>query len=463
MPVALRLRGTRGSYGGGIRSWIHRNCILWPALHLRGERVAKYLREYRVSQWFSGHDLRNLQLTALEQLLRYAVEYSTFHRERIRFSGPWSPGAAEEVLRECAPMTKADLVDEIDAVRSSKRLRRVSSKTTGGSTGQPVTVYKNADAIARERAATFRAYEWAGICPGEREARFWGVPHSATRRRFYIVADAIANRKRFSAFRFDEGVLADHYRRLMVVRPSYIYGYVSMVRQLADFVTAMSLPRPRGLKAVITTSEVLSEFDRGRISKAFGVPVFNEYGCGEVGSVAHECEHGRLHLMAENLIVELLDGDDKLCDSGEVTVTDLHNRAMPLIRYRLGDFATFDSSGCECGRGLPTLKKVYGRAYDIVKTPEGKSFHPEAVIYIFEMLKERGIPVRQFQVEQIAVDELLVRIVRGPSFLEEHEARIIAHIHEYLSPQLRVTMEEVDAIGREASGKLRVVKSNVRA
>ena len=138
----------------------------------------------------------------------------------------------------------------------------------------------------------------------------------------------------------------------MKFRPTYLYGYASAIVDFCTFVNNRNYSLPSSIKSVITTSEVLTPSMRKLIENCTGVKVFNEYGCGEVGSIAHECEAGNLHTMDDNLIVEVDNTDGK---SGELIVTDLYNYATPLIRYRVRDYATKSNSTCSCGRQLGLL------------------------------------------------------------------------------------------------------------
>src|SRR5690606_32007777 len=184
------------------------------------------------------------------------------------------------------------------------------------------------------------------------------VPHDRKARYRAMLADLVANRRRVSAFDLNDDSLARYYRKLQAFRPRYLYGYVSVLEVLARFIMDKGLKPIASVRSIITTSEVLSDAQRTLVESAFGVKIFNEYGCGEVGSIAHECEHGNLHIMADNLLIEV-DGDKE----GELIVTDFFNLKTPLIRYRLGDYGRLSGANCSCGRSLPVLDNVYGRAY----------------------------------------------------------------------------------------------------
>jgi phenylacetate-CoA ligase len=208
----------------------------------------------------------------------------------------------------------------------------------------------------------------------------------------------------------------------------------------------------------VTTSEILSPTDRGVLAQAFGAPVYDEYGCGEVGAVLYECERGTRHLMAENLFVELLpDPTPGEPLAARLVVTDLHNRATPLLRYDLGDRAV-PAPACPCGRGLPGFLRVFGRAYDFVETRDGVRYHAEFFLYVLEAARERGGALGQAQFVQLDPDTLELRVVPVPGgnatavwMAREIEART--------GGGLRVTLREVPSIEREASGKIRLICS----
>ena len=99
--------------------------------------------------------------------------------------------------------------------------------------------------------------------------------------------------------------------------------------------------------------------------------------------------------MSPNLFVEVVDSNGDLVDEGEVgdlVITDLNNRAMPLIRYQVKDRARL-GSGCACGRGFPVLREVLGRSYDFLSAPSGRRYHGEYLMYYFEGLERLSKPL----------------------------------------------------------------------
>jgi phenylacetate-CoA ligase len=233
-----------------------------------------------------------------------------------------------------------------------------------------------------------------------------------------------------------------------------------MIEAYAKYLDRVGIEGNRDLKAIITTSEVLHESQRHFFQKIFRTKVYNEYGCGEVGSVAHECEHGSMHISAENMIVEILDGD-RQCrpgEIGEIVVTELNNDVFPLLRYRLGDFATISYRSCTCGRNLPIIENIKGRAYDIIITDDGRSFHGEFFMYIFEEVERKNYGVAKFQVRQLAINDILVKIVPSSKYRRaEVENMVTGYSKKHLGENVAIRYEIVDEIPREKSGKMRII------
>lgn len=440
---------------------ISKYLFYYPTTLLKGEMVVHHLARYREQQWLPGEELAHYQLEHIRSILHHAYTTTSFYRQRFDTIG-MVPSDIQTLqdLRQVPALTKSDLTKHAKELLSSRASALDSLKTTGGSTGQAVTVRKNPNALARERAATWRAYEWASVSIGDRQARFWGVPLTARGRRTAALIDFIANRRRLSAFGLDRDALRRYYQKMLLWKPAYCYGYVSVLREFAEFLLSEGLAPPNSLRSIITTSEVLDHASRTTIKEAFGVPIFNEYGCGEVGSIAHECEHGSLHYMADNLIVEVDIESASTGTAGEIVVTDLHNRAMPLIRYRLQDYASWGISACACGRTLPVIQEIFGRAYDFIVDPSGKRHHPEALMYIFEEIKRTRSDIVRFQIIQTDRTQLLARlVVDSQSDKNGLETLIRQRVAEVVHPKVGVDFEYVDEILREKSGKLRVIKS----
>ncbi|GAA1738469.1 phenylacetate--CoA ligase family protein [Luedemannella helvata] len=118
------------------------------------------------------------------------------------------------------------------------------------------------------------------------------------------------------------------------------------------------------LRALFVGGEPLSRARRDRIAEIWGVPVVEEYGSTETGSLAGQCPRGRLHLWADRAIFEVYDpGTGRIGPDGcgQLVVTPLYREAMPLLRYNIEDDVEVRYESCGCGWALPTVR-VLGRS-----------------------------------------------------------------------------------------------------
>jgi len=429
--------------------------IYYPIFISRGQNLPFYLYIYKRTQYLPPKELERMQVRKLNTILAAA------RKTVFQYGNTCYTKNIEEILDmgQLPFICKTDLRERREDFISQRRFLWKIIKTTGGSTGQPVTVWKSPGAVTSELAATWRSYQWAGVDIGDRQGRFWGVPFTKKDRMRSGLIDFVSNRRRVSAFSFNEHDLYKYHTVMQRFNPRYFYGYVSMIAEFADFLKRSGQQSDYDLNAIITTSEELTSYHRSLIETVFSTKVYNEYGCGEVGTIAFECEHGALHVMAENVLVEIYDGERR-CENGEVgeiVVTELNNYAMPLIRYRLGDYAVLSPRMCACGRTLPVLENIYGREYDIIRNREGRLFHGEYFMYIFEDIQKNGLGVKAFQVRQRHLDEFHIKIVPEEGYGIITENLIRDKVRADFGKETKVEIEITDQIPRENSGKMRLI------
>jgi phenylacetate-CoA ligase len=417
---------------------------------LRGEETFSLLPHYRETQWWKPANWERYHQTKLADVVLYA-----------RTSVPFYRRLAPASFNDLPIIEKAQLQRDPHEFLAEGVQGSLTKKTTGGSTGMPVTIYKDRTAMQCEQAATLRSYEWAGVIPGSRQGRFWGIQRSAKIRQKDRIKDRLLNRRRISAFNQTDEDLECFLHQLERFRPHYLYGYASVINEFARVCKQRASTKPplRELRSIITTSEVLSDEFRSNLREVFGVPVFNEYGCGEVGTIAHECEAGSLHLNSENLFVEIVNdaGHPVVGEDGHIVLTELNNKAQPLLRYRVGDYGKISGKECSCGRGLPVLDTVYGRAGDFVLGNGGARYHPMFFFYIFEGIRKKKDAFEQFQIIQ-SDRSLLVRFKPGAEYQQADNAEVIAALEREFGDYFTIQLEAVAALEREPSGKMRVVK-----
>jgi len=138
---------------------------------------------------------------------------------------------------------------------------------------------------------------------------------------------------------------------------------------------------------------------------------------------------------------------------GEVVSTGLMRDYQPMVRFRLGDLAAWDSRPCPCGRAMPVIKEVVGRIEDVVVGPDGR-----------QMVRFHGIfvdqpHVREGQIVQESLDRIRVKVVPADGYGPADESEIVRRVQQRLTPEMQVVVEIVAAIPRTKAGKFKAVVS----
>ncbi|MBU0495961.1 MAG: hypothetical protein KKA73_23250 [Chloroflexi bacterium] len=445
-------------HGAAIRTGF----ALWYGWQPYGRHTAFLER----SQWWPWPQLEEYQTAKLRALLTQAYANIPFYRQRFDEVGlcPAAVHAPADLIG-LPVLTKAEIQDHGENLlaRNVDR-RRLHQDHTGGSTGHPLAFYQDAGYTAWCNADKLRCYRLAGYRLGQRWAFLWGSDYDAQAHKGHRgqLADRLVyNTLWIDTFDLDVEMLAAAARQLARWRPRILVAYVSSAVLLARLV------QERGIvnvlpHAIQTSAEVLTPDDRRLLEEAFGCPIFDRYGCREVGNIAHECSaHQGLHVLAENNLLELLDEADQPVPPGQpgrVVVTNLNNHAMPLIRYETGDMAVASAQPCTCGRGLPLLESVVGRVSDLITSPSGRLLHGEFFTHLF--YKTRG--VRQFRVIQETRHDLLIELVPGPGFDQATTCNLVEQgIQQHGDPAFRVRFELHEHLAPSASGKYQFTISRV--
>ncbi len=462
--------------------WLSRHLICPLHERLVGRDTLRLVRELEASQWWSPDELAELQREKLRALLEHARANVPFYRRRLheahvdpRCDNPF------EALRRLPTLEKC----EIRANKSEMAWRHAPGglhrHNTGGSTGQPLTFFIDRRRQACDQAGRIRTHRWFNVDLGDRELWLWGSPvEHGKADRLKQWRDRLFNHRLLNAFNMSAATMDAYLAELNRFKPACLFGYPSSIAHLVEHGIRgreslftdnpcdhrgesrgeKRLPTPSSLRAVFVTGEVCYPHQREVISEYFGVPVADGYGSRDAGFVAHQCEEGAMHVMAENLIVEIIE-DGKPVPTGregEIVITHLDAYAMPFIRYRTGDRGRLRAGRCSCGRGLPMMESVQGRQTDFVYLPDGSSKHALCVIYVMRDVPE----VARFRVTQRADFGLNVEIVPDAGARASFPQAIEAALRRTMNDAVDVSVRLVDRIDCDQSGKYRHVISYAR-
>lgn len=433
--------------------WVARKLVYFPILALHGESLQRCLSELRAFNRLDADQMAHRQWQDVRRLLDYAYHYSPFYRNRCDSLGlpPDSVRAPADFAR-LPLLTKRDIQQHPLELFSREHLR-VSHRHTSGSTGTPLQFIKDRRSLAYMDAAMHDCYGWHDLQIGDRQARIWGVPFGVRGRLLTAAKDLLLNRRRLLSFDIDEEPCRSFYHQLSRFRPSYLYGLPNAIADFARRLRHCDLdPAALCLKAVITTGETLFASHRAFLAEHFGCPIVNEYGCTESGIIAFECRAGRMHQINHNLYIEIVDPASGQPvppgQIGELVLTELHSRAMPLLRYRLGDLASVRAEWCPCGLGSPLLGEIAGRVSELIRLPGGKKV--AAAILDYSM----PAAVRRFRCVQQAIDRLQI-FIEPESALQAQELDVMTRkIRSYVGQDVTIDIAVVGRLPREKSGKL---------
>lgn len=224
----------------------------------------------------------------------------------------------------------------------------------------------------------------------------------------------------FSKLILDDAHLEKFYKELMAFDPDWFYMQPSVAYLLSVFVSKNGLEKPKSLRYIELTGEYLFDHYRKEISKTFAVPVANMYGCMEANGIAMECRNGHMHCLSDNVAIEVLrDGSPAAYgEEGEIYITSLYNRAMPFIRYQLGDrVKLYPPEKCGCGNKNPVMEVSAGRLNENVLVEGREPINSYLFVYSIESINIRlGYPVLQFQIIQESSNRFTAHLVLEDRF-----------------------------------------------
>lgn len=437
--------------------------VLFP-LHerLKGHGSVSARARLEQMQWWPSQQLEALRAARLRALLEHAGSRVPYYAELWRRCGI-SAGEVRgpQDLSRLPLLAKGDIRANLEALKSLDA-GSLARSNTGGSTGEPLIYFLGKERISHDVAARWRATRWWGVDIGDPEIVVWGSPiELGAQDRLRGLRDAVLRTELVPAFDLSDAALEQAVKRIRRRRPKMLFGYPSALAHIARYAQRRGIALDElGIEVAFVTAERLYGDQRAIISRVFGCAVANGYGSREAGFIAHECPAGGMHISAEDVIVEIVDGAGRPLPAGrpgEIVVTHLASREFPFIRYRTGDIGVLAEDPCPCGRTLPLLKDIQGRSTDFVVARNGRVMHGLALIYVI-----REVPgVRQFKVIQESLEHTRVLLATDADFREGDVQTIRRGIEGRLGEGVTVDIERVAHIAGEASGKYRYVLSRI--
>jgi phenylacetate-CoA ligase len=424
-----------------------------------GRRPFTRLDELNQTQWWEVDRLLALQKLKMHRLLTYAHEHVPYYHRLFDECG-FQPG---DVLSDVTSLHRLPILTK-EIIRQNYRdlqtcdatlLARSTEQSTTGSTGHPLVIMQDSNCRDHVTADLYRHHGWAGWRLGDPHCYIWSARGGmqelrAPRTR---LMNWLLNRFITSTLTLSDQNMAEFASMIRRRHPHILHSFPSALYRFGHFLRKNGFQDIK-FEAVFTGAETLYPEQRRFIEETFGSRVFNRYGAVEAGGIACECEaHDGMHVSVENNYVEILkDGQPARPGAiGNVVVTNLNNYTMPLVRYDLEDTGAWATDRpCPCGRALPLMSQLEGRACDLFQTRQGLTVGGATAGNLFGV---RGI--KQFQVVQKSLDLIVVCIVRDSDFDQAETTITERMLKKLLGAEVEVRFEFPDDIPVSESGKHR--------
>lgn len=438
--------------------------IVWPAaVSGRGMATLSLLFQLERMQWWPADRLRDRQQAQLKRLLRHAAVHVPFYRGRLGTLPDADGEAFWERWRETPFLTRQNVQAAGEALLSRAipdGHGELSEIFTSGSTGRPIRAVRTELWQLMWSAVTVREHLWHGRDLSQKLA---AIRHSTAGKAPYPEGERFEQWGFSTADIFKTGPcvslnittqIDDQLRWLQREAPDYLLTHPTMLDRLVRRSAEIGF-RPHRLRQVLTISEILAPGLRELCHRLWGVPIVDTYSTREAGYLALQCpdaEH--YHLQSETVLVEILDPAGKACGPGEigrVIVTPLHNLAMPLLRYDLGDYAEVGEA-CTCGRGLPVIRRILGRRQNMLRLPDGGERWP--LLSSGDIGKLLALaPIRQYQFAQTHRDRIEVRLQAARPFTDDEARGVVDWARAKFGDAFRIELAFPAELTRTASGK----------
>lgn len=430
--------------------------LAWPALpDSVGASLLAVHYQLAQSEWWPAPRLEDASFRQLAVVLRHARDTVPAYAQRLANAPLDDPQALAAQWHSIPLLHRADVQTLGEALHSRAVPAdhgQVIAYHTSGSTGRPLRGLETELSHFFFGALNLREHLWqrrdfggtfAAIRTQVQDARQpgWGRAIEAV----FDTGPALTLPIHTPVERQLDWLLAND--------PDYLLTHPSNLRGLLLAARERGVT-PARLRGLGSFGEQLPADLRALCGEVWGLPLADVYSCEEAGYLALQCPLApdRYHVQAENVLVEVLDADGEPCPPGacgEVVLTTLHNFAMPLIRYAIGDFAEVGAP-CPCGRGLPVLRRIHGRARNLVRLPDGSRHWPSFPAEDWLAIA----PVRQFRLRQSAPERIDVELVAAGALDAAQTRALQAMLRRRLGHPFEVVLHVVADMPRAAGGKL---------
>ena len=416
-------------------------------------QVIEHHNLMKVAPYWAVDRLASWSLERRKVIVAHAFENVPYYR-RLLAKSDVRPDEIDDphVWARIPTLDKSTLRGNFEALTAAGKFReRAVWASTSGSTGMPLKILLDPRINAAAFALFWRAWGSGGYWRlGQRQVALKGLYNESG----WHYNQTIRTLE-LSSVRVERKTVHLYRELIQRYRPQFMRGYPSSMYLFCR------LLREEGLDLyvpmIISGSEMLHDFQRAMIEGTLGGRLYNHYTHWERAASILECDFGNLHAQEDYGHHEILDLEGNPVPPGsvgELTVTGLYNLAMPLIRYRTGDLATWSKETCGCGQSFPVVQKIVGRQNDYIVSPAGELTSGTSAVFGLKLIPE----ILYFQLIQRALGSVEVRIVKASNYREPDDT---LRVREALRSRLGADTEldilfcSVDELERNPVGKIR--------
>jgi len=419
---------------------------------LFGGNFIHALRQVRKEAALSAIDLHGLQESRLNSILDFASTQTIYYKDII----PGRKSDSPYVRLHNIPILTKSIIKQHTNDMLTMPVDQLIKLSSSGSTGVQTDVYLSKQELSLDRAIQIHWWEWAGYKIGMPMLQ---TGLATTRSLEKKLKDYFFRTKYLFAFGLIQADLTPLKPWIIRHKP-FLGGYASSLFVISQLLENQHLH----FRSSVSWGDKLFDHYKKNITEQLGCPVFETYGTGEGIKIAAQKDNAFMYIMSPYVVLEIVDDHGNPVPDGSlghVVVTSLVNRAMPLIRYRLGDLAIKlprEKYPEERSLALPLLQKVIGRETDIVQTPGGKKLIVHSFTGIFEYYPQ----IRQFCIIQNKLSGIHVLYVKENGFQPKVLEEISNRLAELINEPFEITFESVDQIPPTKSGKPQIIISNLQ-
>lgn len=221
-------------------------------------------------------------------------------------------------------------------------------------------------------------------------------------------------------------------------QPVWMFTTTYVLNRMMQYIASHNITNGyQGLKFIETTSQKLLEDEREQVETFFGCPVISNYGCREVWNIGYECSNHKFHINQDTLVVDLVDEEGNMITeegkTGDVVITSLVHRTLPIVKYYVGDRAKITYEECGCGKKTPVILLQDGR--DCEKLKGTPYFGTTIFRKVLRTLYFKNVTTDISRIRVVQVNEDLLHVFVDKE--QKNDRKFEEHFTEYFYQRIK--------------------------